>query len=81
MERKFEIATRALCVRMSYDFYSRECEGTLGGGPLVRNVCESYKSLEGDCGMDKVPRCCFLTPFQEGTHNKSEKYKFCKQCD
>ena len=31
--------------------------------------------------MDKVPRCCLLTPFQEGTHNKSEKYKFCKQCD
>ena len=51
---------------------------------LVRNVCylytcycESSKSLEGDCGMDKVPRCCLLTPFQEGTHNKSEKYKFC----
>ena len=55
----------------------RECEGTLGGGPLVRNVCllytrycESSKSLEGDCGMDKVPRCCLLKPFQEGTHNK-----------
>ena len=30
--------------------------------------------------MDKVPRCRLLTPFQEGTHNKSEKYKFCKQC-
>ena len=28
----------------------------------MRNVlicyCESSKSLEGDCGMDKVPRCC-----------------------
>ena len=60
--------------------YSRESEGTNGGGPLVRNVCklytcycESSKSLEGDCGMDKVPRCRLLTPFQEGTHNKSEK--------
>ena len=21
-------------------------------------------------GMDKVPRCCLLTPFHEGTHNK-----------
>ena len=60
---------------------SRECEGTLGGGPLVRNVfqlytcyCESSKSLEGDCGMDEVPRCRLLRPFQEGTHNnKSEK--------
>ena len=60
--------------------YSRECEGMLGGGSLVRNVfylytcyCESSKSLEGDCGMDKVPRCRLLMPFQEGTHNKSEK--------
>ena len=57
--------------------YSRECEWALGGGPLVRNVCylytrycESSKSLEVDCGMDK---CRLLTPFQEGTHNKSEK--------
>ena len=31
--------------------------------------------------MDKVPRWRLLRPFQEGTHNnKSEKYKFCKQC-
>ena len=28
---------------------------------------ESSKSLEGDCGMDKVTRCRLLTPFQEGT--------------
>ena len=35
---------------------------------------ESSKSLEGDCGMDKVPRSRLLRPFQEGTHNnKSEK--------
>ena len=58
--------------------YSRESKGTLGGDPLVRNVlytcyCESSKSLEGDCGMDKVPRYCLLTLFQEGTHNKPEQ--------
>ena len=39
----------------------------------VHTYCESSKSLEGDCGMDKVPECCLLTPFEEGTHNKSEK--------
>ena len=39
----------------------------------VHTYCESSKSLEGDCGMDKVPQCCLLTPFEEGTHNKSEK--------
>ena len=32
--------------------------------------CEYSKSLEGDCGMDRVPRCRLLTPFQEGTHYK-----------
>ena len=48
---------------------------------LYTCYCESSKSLEGDCGMDKVPRCRLLMPFEEGTHNKSEKkYKFCKQC-
>ena len=59
--------------------YSRECKGTLGGGPLERNVCllytrycycESSKSLEGDCGMDRVSRFRLLTPFQEGIHHK-----------
>ena len=54
MERKFEIAVRTNGLRASSD--SRECEGTLGVGPLERNVClqytcycESSKSLEGDC--------------------------------
>ena len=39
----------------------------LGGGPLERNVCklytrycESSKSLEGGCGMDRVPQCRLL---------------------
>ena len=31
---------------------------------------DSSKSLEGDCGMDRVPRCRLLTPFQEGTDHK-----------
>ena len=63
MERKLEIATRVLCLRGVLT-YSRECEGTLGGGPLERNVCylythywESSKILEGDYVMDRVPRC------------------------
>ena len=49
----------------------------LGSGPLERNVfqlytryCESSKSLEGYCGMGRVPQCHLLTPFQEGTYNK-----------
>ena len=36
---------------------------------LYTCYCESSKSLEGDCGMDRVP-LCRLTPFQEGTHHK-----------
>ena len=47
--RKFKIAAGML--------YSRECEWTLGCGPLERNICylythhcESSKSLEGDRG-------------------------------
>ena len=36
----------------------------------VHTYCESSKSLEGDCGMDRVPRCRLLTPFKEGTHLK-----------
>ena len=50
----------------------------------VHAYCESSKSLEGDCGMDKVPRCCLLTPFQECTHSKlvaqEKNNKFSKQC-
>ena len=41
-----------------------------------------FKSLEGDCGMDRVLQCCLLTPFQEGTHHKlvaQKNSKFCKQ--
>ena len=37
---------------------------------LYTRYCESSKSLEGDCSMDKVPRGHLLKPFQEGTHNK-----------
>ena len=29
-----------------------------------------FKSLEDDYGMDRVPRCHLLTPFQEGIHHK-----------
>ena len=57
--------------------YSRESRGRLevaiGEERLLTvytRYCESSKSLEGDCGMDKVPRCRLLMPFQEGTHNK-----------
>ena len=45
---------------------------TLGGGPLgeVRFLTVHYgktsKSLEGDCGRDRVRRCHRLTSFQEG---------------
>ena len=39
----------------------------------------SLLSLEGDCGMDKVPRCRLLTPFQEGPHNKLFSHKVFKQ--
>ena len=51
--------------------------GTLGGGPLERNVCKLYtrycgssKSLEVDCGIDGVPRSRLLTLFQEGIYHK-----------
>ena len=37
---------------------------------MYTRYCESSKSLEGDCGMDRVPQCRLLTPFQEGTHQK-----------
>ena len=58
VESKIEIA-----VSVSSDlFYG--CVWTLGGGPLERNVCQLYtrycessKSLEGDCGRDRVRRC------------------------
>ena len=31
---------------------------------------ESSKRLEGDSGMDRVPRCCLIMTFQEGTCHK-----------
>ena len=37
---------------------------------LYTPYCESSKSLEGDCGMDRVPRCRLLKPFQEGRQHK-----------
>ena len=41
----------------------------------VHMIWESSKSLEGDCGMDRVPQCRLLMPFQEGTYHKDhEKY-------
>ena len=84
VECKFVIAARTLCLRVSSDIYSRECNGTLGIGLLERNICllythycETSKSLEGDCGMDRVPRCHLLTPFQEGSHLTANPYIVC----
>ena len=37
---------------------------------MLSRYCESSESLEGDCGMDRVPRYCLLTPFQEVIHHK-----------
>ena len=34
---------------------------------LTVHTRESSKSLEGDCGMDRVRQCLLLTLFQEGT--------------
>ena len=64
-----------LCLLVSFD-NSRECEGTLGGGPLERKVCELYSgivsllNLEVDCGRDRVRQCRLLTPYQDGPHQK-----------
>ena len=33
-----------------------------------KNYCESFKSLEGDYGRDRVRRCCLSMSFQEGLH-------------
>ena len=61
MERNFEIATR-----MRGDAW----RWPVSEERLLTVQCESSKNLEGDCGMDKVPQCHPLKPFQEGTHNK-----------
>ena len=45
---------------------------------LYTCYCESSKSLEGDCGMDKVPRCRHFKNIHTTINQK--KYKFCKQC-
>ena len=56
MELKLEIATGIVCLCVSSD--------------LILESAWGAKSLEGDCGMDIVPRCRLLTPFQEGTYHK-----------
>ena len=64
--------------------YSRECEWTLGGGPLEkeRNVClwythycESSKSMEGDHDKDRVDDAVFLHPFRK-VHTRNCSFKF-----
>ena len=59
----------------------------LGSGPFERSVCELYscycdssKSMEGDHGKNRLPRC-LLTSFQNGAQHKFffQEKKFCKQ--
>ena len=49
---------------------------------ICTHVIVSLLNLEGDCHMDRVRGCRFLTPYQEGPHQKlslKQKSKVFKQ--